>query len=157
MFGKVAAARADAAPPVFCPPGLRERGAHDRDCWPRECADDAACGSGAACRSVTRCIRIREIHEGRSMDTVPRDFDEGPCTAAGACVGEGASCRALRRCEPTSPTPAFVEGRWTGVPYEAPSGCAARPTRAGSATFVLAAAALVAIARTRRARHGVSG
>jgi hypothetical protein len=156
-FGWSLEVRADAIAPLSCPPGLDVRGRHERDCWPRACADDAACGSGAACRSVTRCVLVRQIHEGDSTETVPREIDDGPCTPEGGCLGEGATCRELRRCEPTSPTPAFVEGRWTGVPYEAPAGCAAGPTRSGSGIFVLAFLALAAVARAQRGQRGPPG
>lgn len=146
--------RADVVAPVACPPGLVIRGGHDRECWPRTCNNDSECGDGATCRSVARCIVTRQVHEGDSPDTVSRDVDQGPCV--GDACGGGGSCRTFMRCEPREETPSFVDGRWTGVPYEAPaasSGCAigAVETRAAP-LWILGAVWLVVLRTRRRAR-----
>lgn len=148
-------ARADVVEDLACPPGLDVRGGHERDCWPRTCTSDAQCGEGASCRPVSRCIQTRDIHEGDSPDTIPRDLDVGACGANGSCASPGALCRPLSRCEPREATPAFVDGRWTGERYVAPmgAGCSATPARphAGELTL-LAAIGGVVLAAARRWR-----
>lgn len=145
-------AAADAIMPITCPPGLDVRGHHTRDCWPRACTADAPCGDGAACRQVSRCIRTRDIHEGDSMETTPRDYDDGPCAAGRAC-SEGATCRQLSRCEPTEATASFVNGRWTSEDYVPPArGMCAAGGRSAPSAWALVSVAAILVGRLRRSR-----